>query len=292
MTSTVTGRRPSFHPNLQNVPRDPRVRSAVAAPPGYLVMDVDYSQIELRVAAELAGPTSALFAEYCTPNPDVHLTMAQWLTGKERSAVTDEERSRAKPPNFAYLYLADEPTYIRIALTDYDRSISEQEARDAKAAFSRWGLTPWYDDIRRQLRDTGEVTTLFGRKRRLPNWNARDKYARLEALRMGVNFSDQALASDIMALALTELVGQSLETQLFWPFAEIHDSALCYVRDDAASIAHATSIVKHALEVTVPNLIEQLFGYRLRVPLQAGVTVGRWWGDKEHRKALDTTGIA
>jgi uracil-DNA glycosylase family 4 len=286
MTSTVTGRTSCFNPNLQNVPRDKRVRSCVAAPPGYVLVEADYSQLELRMAAELAGPQCPLFQEYLRPNPDVHLTMAERLTGKPRDQITEEERSRAKPPNFAYLYLAEWATYQRISLTDYDIIVSENDARRAQMAFKAWGLDPWYSAIEAELRATGEVVSLFGRRRRLPAFRSNDKYARLEALREGVNFSDQSPASDLTLLALAQIVGRG-----FWTCGYIHDSIQALVPDTPEAIAHATAWMKFDMEVTTPQLVKELFGYAFRIPLVADVKAGPHWGYKAP-KTLDSVGVA
>ena len=283
MTTTVTGRTSSYGnkgpdgeptaTNLQNTPRDPRVRSCVAAPEGYAFLEADYSQLELRIAAELAGPQSVLFQEYLKPDADVHLTMAQWLTGKARGAITKNERSDAKPPNFAFLFFGDWKTYQRQALTDYDRVIGEDEARRAEAAFRQWGVQPWWDRIEAELRATGEVTSIFGRTRRLPSYRSRDKYAKLEALREAINFSDQSAASDLTLLAHACLVGEG-----WWTCGYIHDSVQMLVANDPLSISTAANAAKRAFEVEAPSIVEQIFGHRFQIPLVAEVKIGPHWG--------------
>lgn len=280
-TSTVTGRTSSFNPNMQNPPRDKRVRSMVSCPPGFVLMEADASQLELRMAAELIGPGSPLFQEYLKPKPDVHMTMALRLTGKlDPATVLEEERSRAKPPNFAYLYDADWPTYQRIALTDYDLVVSEGEARFAQDAFMLWGPTPWWDRIEEEMKATGCVTSIFGRKRRLPNIRSRDAYARLEARRMGINFSDQSPSSDLVMLWLATTVGRG-----FHVCAYIHDALHLLVPDNDEAIANTAAWLQYDFAVTVPDLVESIFGYRFKVPMHADVKAGYSWGDKSRFSA-------
>jgi DNA polymerase len=275
-TATVTGRTSSFDPNAQNVPRDPRVRSMVAAPPGYVLMEADASQLELRMAAELMGPGTALFNEYLKPNPDVHMTMAMRLTGKnDPSMVSKEERSRAKPPNFAYLYYADWQTYQRIALTDYDLVVSKAEARFAQDAFMLWQPQGWWDRTEEELKATGKVTSIFGRSRRLPNIRSRDTYARLEAKRQGINFSDQSASADLVMLWVQTTINRGFHVCGF-----IHDAMHLLVPDDDAAIANTAAWLRYDFAVTVPQLVESMFGYRFRLPLVADVKAGRHWGDE------------
>jgi DNA polymerase-1 len=274
-TTTVTGRTSSFTPNLQNVPRDPRVRSIIAAPPGYVLLEADASQLELRMAAELAGPDSLLFQEYLKPKPDVHLAMASRITGKPPELVTPEERTNAKPSNFAFLYTADWRTYQRLVLTDHGRSITEREARLAQDAFALWNVErTWWNPVRAELRERGQVTSIFGRTRRLPNIYSKDDYKRSEAEGQAINFTDQSPAGDVCLLFLTQLVGRG-----YFCTGYIHDSVHIMLPDDPGVIAEATAVIKHDFSVTIPALIENLFGYKWRVPLVADVSVGRWWGD-------------
>ena len=275
-TYTVTGRTSSFDPNAQNVPRDPRVRSMVAAPPGYVLMEADGSQLELRMAAELMGPGTALFNEYLKPNPDVHMTMAMRLTGKnDPTMVLKEERSRAKPPNFAYLYYADWQTYQRIALTDYDLVVTEGEARFAQDAFMLWQPQGWWDRIEEELKATGKVVSIFGRSRRLPNIRSRDTYARLEAKRMGINFSDQSPAADLVMLWVETTIARGFHVCGF-----IHDAMHLLVPDNDEAIANTAAWLKYDFAVTLPQRVQQMFGYTFRVPLVADVKAGYHWGDE------------
>ena len=294
MTSTVNDRTSCFTPNLQQTPREKRVRSCIAAPPGYVLCEADYSQLELRQAAELAGPASALWQEYQNPQADVHMTMAEWLTGKDRSKITDDERSRAKPPNFGYLYFSEWRTYQRIALTDYGLNVSEKEARYAQDAFRNWGMQPWWDRIEDELAKNGCVTSIFGSKRRLPAFSSKGSndqafrdpmrlhsgrklyyYTQLEALRMAINFSDASPSSHLTLLAHALLVGNGFHTTGY-----IHDAVHMLLPCDPGHIEAAKKRIKEIMEVETPQMIEQIFGYKYTVPLIADVKIGRWWGDK------------
>jgi uracil-DNA glycosylase family 4 len=273
MTTTVNYRTSSFGVfNPQQTPRDRRVRKAIAAPPGWKLIEADYKMLELYVAAELAGPQSALY-QALLRGEDVHTIMAARLTGKPLSAITKAERSDAKPANFAFLYYADEPTYIRQSLVDFDRIVPFEEGTRAKQAFRAWGVDPWWDQVFEELEEYGEVQSIFGAVRRLPAIRSRDKYNQLEAKREALNFTDASVACHIAELAMADAIGRGERVGAF-----IHDALLAYAPEDDAERCAAS--LQYSMETNVPALIEELFGYRFSLPLKAEVTIGDYWGDK------------
>jgi uracil-DNA glycosylase family 4 len=279
MTSTETGRTSSFGPNLQNTPQDHRVRSCVSAPPGFVFIECDGSQMELRFAGEFAGPKSALFQEYLKPKPDVHMAMAMRLTRKDDPAlVTKDERTEAKPSNFNFLYNPGArawATHQRLSLENFDRVLTERECRFAQDAFKEWGVSPFWDRIKAELEERGRVTSIFGRNRRLPNIRSRDEYERLKAWGQGINAVVSSAASDFFLMFLTIITGRG-----FHVVGAIHDAAHVLVPNDPAHIESASAWLKYSFEVETPALVEQIFGYRFQLPMQADITVGRWWGDR------------
>lgn len=290
MSYTVNYRTSCFDPNLQQTPRDARVRKAIAAPregelyysqpqrkyliaiEDWKIIEADYKMLELYIAAERTGPQCALY-QALLRGDDVHKIMASRLTGKPISEITYQERSDAKPANFAFLYLADEPTYIRQSLVDFDRVVSFEDAAKAKQAFRAWGIEPWWNSVGAELEEYGEVKSIFGAIRRLPAIHSKDKYNQLEALREAVNFDDASVACHIAELAMTEAVGRRMRVGGF-----IHDALLVYAPESQAQEV-ATSL-QYAMEVSVPALIEEIFGYRFSLPLKAEITIGNHWGDK------------
>lgn len=290
MSHTATGR---TNGDGQQVPRDPRVRGCITAPPGYVLIEVDFSQIEMRLAGEFAGPSSPLFLEYLKPSPDVHMTMAEFITKKPRAYITDEERARAKPANFGSLYqlfafarhlgIESWKTYQRTVLTDYDQVVTKEECLAVQEAFSHWGLDPWYERRINDLYCHGQITTLYGRTRRLPAIRSHDEYAQLEAARQGVNFDDQSSGGDLGLLGLTGIVGYGIEAFLY-----VHDSVLARVPEDEAMIRWAAQTMRYAFEVDAPRLTAELFGYQYQVPIKADLKIGRFWGDKSLNHLLDS----
>ena len=206
---TVTGRLSCERPNLQQVPRDPRIRSLITAPPGWTLIEADLSQIELRVAAELSQDPELLHAFH--NGIDVHWktaireiargaglqdeviqTAAAWLNdskqptyskaidtliemgpdeAKEIMPIWKEHRKKAKAINFGYLYGMWWKKFKLYARDNYGVTVTDGEARDSRVAyFSLYTkLPPWHKRQKAFARRNGYVRSLSGRKRRLPD---------------------------------------------------------------------------------------------------------------------------
>jgi DNA polymerase-1 len=206
---TVTGRLSCEHPNLQQVPRDKRIRSLITAPVGWTLVEADLSQIELRVAAELSQDPALLHA--FNNGIDVHWltaireiargaglqdeviqTAQTWLNTKEAptygkavetllkmgpdAAVEihggwKEHRKKAKAINFGYLYGMWWKKFKKYAKDNYDVDVTDFEARSSREAyFSLYAsLTGWHKRQKSFVRRNGYVRSLAGRKRRLPD---------------------------------------------------------------------------------------------------------------------------
>lgn len=273
LTFTVTGRTSAREPNIQQIPRDPRVRRIIAAPPGKLLVSADYSQLELRVCAFVSREPVMLDAY--RRGLDLHTLMASRITGKPESEVTAEDRYRAKPVNFGFLYCAEPETYREQLLKQWGLSIS---AEDAQAAYDMFHLTyagilPWYERVYAQLRKDGYVETVFGRRRRLPNIMSEKTDMRLQALRQGVNFLVQSTASDLMLIAATRMDECSLPV-----CAYIHDAVLLEVEADRAQ--EVAEAVRRIMEDEVVEFVWDQFGVEWDVPLVAEIEISRAWGEK------------
>jgi DNA polymerase-1 len=157
-----TGRMSCSKPNLQNVPKQRAYRACFRPPPGSVFVRADFSQIELRIAAELTGDRQML-AEFQRDDADLHRRTAQLILG--RNDITDEDRQRAKAVNFGLVYGMLAETLREYAATDYGVPLTLAEARRFRQRFfaGYLGLQKWHRGQRRGARDT---RTLAGRLRR------------------------------------------------------------------------------------------------------------------------------
>jgi DNA polymerase-1 len=155
-----TGRTASGEPNLQNVPRDPAYRRCFRAPPGRVLIKADYSQIELRVAARIAGEEK-MIAAY-RRGEDLHTLTAQQLTG--RVDVTKQERQLAKPVNFGLIYGLGATSLRMKAATEYGVVLSIEQAEEYRRAFFRAlpGIARWHSRLK--LDRSTETRTVSGRR--------------------------------------------------------------------------------------------------------------------------------
>lgn len=273
---TVTGRPSCEEPNLQQVPRDKRLRSLINAMKGWTLVDADLSQAELRIAAELSGD-GELRLSYQT-GVDVHVLTVQRIFGIMKP--TSEERKRAKAVNFGFLYGMGWKKFIDYARDKYGVVFSEAEAKRIRKAFFRLyrGLPEWHKRQRRFAANAGYVRSLIGRKRRLPDAklvpaNDNDKYTIMrqqEAFRQAINSPVQSLASDFNLMAAVQL-HRKLPREYFRVIGTVHDSILMLVRNDM--LEEVLPQIKAAMEW--PDLLTK-WGIKLSVPIVAEIEIGPW----------------
>lgn len=267
---TVTGRLSCADPNLQQVPRDKRLRPLITAPPGWLFVEADYSQVELRVAAMLSGDPTMLQI-YSDPDGDIHYATAMAVTGKPKHLITDEERKKAKAVNFGFLYGMGAKKFVIYARDNYGVKISLEEAERFRAAFfdQFYGLPPWHERQRAMAKKHKRVRNLLGRVRRLPEVDSGDKFKRGEAERQAINSPVQGFASDMMLYSFVRILG---ENDFIRGVGLVHDAGLFMIREDMAQ--EGARIIKRTMEDT--KTLEKVFGCKLSVPIIADVKVGPW----------------
>lgn len=259
--------------NLQQIPRDSRYKRLIQARPGYILAELDYSQIELRVAACLSSDTRML-SIYRTGG-DIHTTTAKAVTGKQ--LIEKSDRTKAKAVNFGFLYGMGAASFRDYARDSYGVELSEEEAVEYRKRFFDMysGLPKWHRRIKEEALKNGYVKTLFGRVRYLDGiryWSGSQKGA---ALRQAVNTSVQSAASDLMILALgmiSRLVVGKYDAKIV---ATVHDSVLLEVKEDGAE--DTARKVKYIME----HLPLKHFGVKLNVPIEAGLSMGHRWGEME-----------
>jgi DNA polymerase-1 len=319
---TVTGRLSCENPNLQQVPRDKRIRTLITAPEGWTLIECDLSQIELRVAAELAGERNMIHA--FTHGIDVHWmtalreisrggglkglvvsTAKTWLnTGKppsysesidallkmgpdsavEIDSTWKEYRKRAKAVNFGYLYGMWWKKFKDYARDSYGVNISDQEAEASREAFfdNYPDLVDWHERQKRFVRRHGYVMTLSGRKRRLPEALSGDNSPERKAAER------QAINSPVQSFANDINLMAALQLRAEYPRSQVricgtvHDAVLFRVKNE-----HVPEVYTRMMEIMRrPKLMDDM-DIRLAVPIEADGQVGPWGGGTTLEKWME-----
>lgn len=261
-TATATGRLSSSDPNLQNIPvRTPlgqRIRRAFIAEEGWLLVALDYSQIELRVLAHLSGDENLIrvFQE----GRDIHTETASWMFGVPREAVDPLMRRAAKTINYGVLYGMSGHRLSQELAIPYE---------EAQAFIERYfqsfpKVRAWIEKTLEEGRRRGYVETLFGRRRYVPDLEARVKSVREAAERMAFNMPVQGTAADLMKLAMVKLFPR-LEEMGARILLQVHDELVLEApKERAEAVAR---LAKEVMEGVYP----------LAVPLEVEVGIGEDW---------------
>ncbi|MDE5734654.1 MAG: DNA polymerase I [Duncaniella sp.] len=263
-TVTATGRISSTNPNLQNIPvrtEDGReIRKAFIPDPGCIFMSADYSQIELRLIADLSGDKDMI--EAFLSGDDIHRITAAKIYGVPLAEVTEDQRRHAKTANFGIIY----------GISAFGLSERLGIARsEAKALIDGYFAT--YPHIRQYLdqsvidaREKGYVTTRMGRRRYLPEINSRSAVVRGYAERTAINAPVQGSAADIIKVAMVrifnEMQARGLRSRMIM---QVHDELIFNVWPD--ELEQMRSIVEQGMENA----------YRGAVPLIAQAGTGANW---------------
>jgi DNA polymerase I len=263
---TATGRLSSSNPNLQNIPvrtaRGREVRKAFVADQGHELLVADYSQIELRILAHMSA--DPLLVEAFQTGKDIHRLTASQIFGVELDEVTGEQRSVGKTINFGVLYGMGSRRLGRSI------GISTKEAkRYIESYFERYpSVTDFFDGLVDQARERGFASTLFGRRRLLPELEYRSRRQRAFAERVAVNMPIQGTAADIIKYAMIELQERIEADELpIRLLLQVHDELVCEVASDF--VDQARDIVRECMEGVC----------ELDVPLDVDVGVGDNWLD-------------
>jgi DNA polymerase-1 len=264
----ATGRLSSQDPNLQNIPirsaEGRRIRQAFIAPPGYVLLAADYSQIELRIMAHLSGDRSLLtaFAE----DRDIHQATAAEVLGVAIEQVTSEQRRSAKAINFGLIYGMSAFGLAK------QLGVARGEAQKyVDLYFERYpGVKRYMDETRAQAREQGFVETVFGRRLYLQDINNRNAALRQYAERSAINAPMQGTAADIIKRAMIDVYE--------WLCQSKSDARLVMqVHDELVLEVGANSVEAVTLELR--KRMER--AAELRVPLKVEVGVGANW-DEAH----------
>jgi DNA polymerase I len=266
----ATGRLSSTDPNLQNIPirteEGRRIRQGFIVGPGYqTLLTADYSQIELRIMADLSGDTA--LEQAFTSGRDFHAETASRVFGVPADEVTGEMRSKIKAMNYGLAY----------GLSAYGLSqqlrISAEEARGLMDEYFQQfgGVRDYLQEVVAQARRDGYTQTIMGRRRYLPDLTSDNRQRREMAERMALNAPIQGSAADIIKVAMLR-VDQALRAQ------ELRSRMLLQVHDELLF-----EVAEGELD-TLRTLVSSTMcsAFELRVPLDVSVGTGRSWAEAGH----------
>ena len=263
-TGTATGRISSSEPNLQNIPvrteMGREIRKAFIAGPGCVLVDADYSQIELRVMAHFSG--DAAMVDAFRKGQDIHTRTAAEVYGVPMEEVTREMRSSAKAVNFGLVYGISEFGLAR------NIGVSRYQAADFIARyFLRYpGVKKFMDEAVKKGYDQGYAVTMMGRRRQLPELKSSNANIRNFGERAAMNTPVQGTAADIIKLAMVRvhdaLKKEGLKARLI---LQVHDELLIETpKEEEETVGR---ILRECMEQVCD----------LQVPLVAEVKTGESW---------------
>ena len=257
----ATGRLSSSDPNLQNIPirtaAGRRIRQAFIAPPGFVLLAADYSQIELRIMAHLSADPGLLKA--FAAERDIHQATAAEVFELDPDEVTADHRRSAKAINFGLMYGMSAFGLAK------QLGISRGEAQEyVNLYFDRYpGVKSYMDNIREQARRAGFVETVFGRRLYLPQINDRNQQRRQYAERSAINAPMQGTAADIIKMAMIAVHRWLQQEQ---PAArmimQVHDELVFEVEQSAAEQVRdrVVSLMSTAADLAVPLKVDAGIG--------------------------------
>ena len=266
MTVTATGRLSSTEPNLQNIPvrreLGAQIRKMFVASPGKVLVDADYSQIELRLLAHIANDETMIAA--FRSGEDIHAVTASQVFGVPLAEVTPLQRSHAKAVNFGIVY------GISAFSLAQDIGVFQSEAKAyMDSYFAKYhGVHEYMTRVVEQAKADGYVTTLFGRRRDLPELKSSNFNLRSFGERVALNMPIQGTAADIIKIAMIRvyerLERENLAAKLIM---QVHDELIVEAPENEKE--RVSALLKEEMENAV----------KLSVALTADVHSGRTWYD-------------
>ena len=265
-TQTLTGRLSSAEPNLQNIPvrseKGKELRKFFVADEGCVLIDADYSQIELRVLAHVANDETLINA--FNNGEDIHTVTASQVFGVPLDSVTAEMRKRAKAVNFGIIY----------GIGDYSLSQDLKIPKKTAAEYIKnyldkySGVREYLETTKSDARTNGYVETMFGRIRNIPEINAANKNLQAFGERVAMNTPIQGAAADLIKIAMIrtdEMLKQAgLKARLI---LQIHDELIIEAPENEQE--QATAILREAMQGAAD----------LKVPLGVDIGIGKSWYD-------------
>lgn len=263
-TITATGRISCTEPNLQNIPshegEGKNIKKSFKAKEGYVFIDADYSQIELRVLSHIAKDETMI--EAFKNDEDIHRQVASKVFGVPMAKVTKEQRSRAKAVNFGIIY----------GITAFGLSqqlkIGRKEAQNYIDNYLKKysGIKTFMENIVKKTEEEGFVETLFGRRRYVPELKSKNYVVRQFGTRVAMNTPIQGTAADIMKIAMNKVYDgiKNLDAKVV---LQVHDELVLEVKEEQKE--KAKEILKNSMENATT----------LEVPLKVELSEGKTWFD-------------
>ena len=264
-TGTATGRLSSAEPNLQNIPVRTELgrrfrKYFIPKNEDYVIVDADYSQIELRLLADISSDETMISA--FASGEDIHTSTAAMVFGVSEPEVTSELRKRAKAVNFGIVYGIGE--YSLSEDLGISRAQAKQYIESYLAGFPK--VNEYLENIKNQAKADGYVSTLFGRRRYIPEIHASNKNLQHFGERVAMNSPIQGTAADIIKIAMINthhrLAEEGLDAKLI---LQVHDELLIEAHKDCAD---------KALTVLVEEMENAV---KLKVPLDVEAHIGSSW---------------
>ena len=264
MTVTATGRLSSTEPNLQNIPTrtdlGSKMREMFVAAPGHVLVDADYSQIELRLLAHISGDEA--MQQAFLSGEDFHTVTAARVFHVPQDQVTHQMRSRAKAVNFGIVY------GISAFSLSQDIGVTVAEAKEYMERYfaTYTGVRQYMEQVVSQARERGYVETLWHRRRALPELKSSNFNMRSFGERVALNMPIQGTAADIIKLAMVRvhrrLAAEGMKSRLV---LQIHDELI--VESPVEENEKAAAILREEMEGAV----------QLSVPMSVEAKVGKTW---------------
>lgn len=264
-TGTVTGRMSSNNPNLQNIPaageHGKEVRNAFVSEKGNLLVAVDYSQIEMRILAELSQ--DEILLETFQSGKDVHASVASRVFGVSENEVTKDMRRKAKVINFGIIY--------GMGVTALQGNLGGTRAEAQEFYDNYFAKFPkiagYFEKVKREAAKIGYTETLFGRRRYFPGFGSSMPFVRAMAERMAMNAPIQGTAADVVKLAMIQVDKVISGNESVSMLLQVHDELIFEIKKDAVDVV--VPVIK--------NTMEQVG--ELSVPLAVDVSIGEKWGE-------------
>lgn len=277
-SGTNSGRTSLKDPAAQTIPKRTRwtkkLRKAYIAPPGYVILQLDFNQGELRITACVADEPTMIQA-YLN-EMDLHSITAARINGYELEVfnelpeeLRDPLRSRGKAGNFGLIYGMGENGFREYAWASYGVKLTAEEAYSSREGFFELynRLPAWHDEYRNIAHKYAQVVSPLGRVRHLPLINSRDRDVVAQAERQAINAPVQSTLSDMMQLAMT-LIDKEYGHEDIHMFLMTHDSVALYVpEDDAIEWAKRCKVI-------MENLPLNKFGWKPQLPFTADAEYG------------------
>ena len=276
---TTTGRMASQNPNIQNIPvrteEGREIRKAFIADSGHTLVSIDYSQVELRIAAFLSGDKKMI--EIFKNGEDVHQGVASRVFHVPFAEVTREMRREAKVINFGILYGMG----VNALRANLGATTTRAEAQEFYNAyfntFTR--LAEYLEETKAFARAHGYTATYFGRRRYFPGMNSSAPFIRAQAERMAINAPVQGTAADIIRIAMVRIhdyLAKEKDGARAKMLLQVHDELVFEIED--VYVEEIVPHIKEIMEQVIPK--DEMHG----VPIVAEVKIGKNWNEMEYMK--------